>query len=632
MIGSHVQGTIAGANLAVTGNSATATATANDASNQLAVSGGNLALSSQIVGPLPFSAYDAPLPATADFNLANGQFAHGDAVKATTRDVRIAVEARGGRNDGNWIGGSTLAVSGNTIAAEARANNASNQAALTGFNTLATRAAVNNQQQGETGVAARVDAAQLRIRAIDASIEGSQLVLSDNTVQAIGVGSSASNSLAAQATELGGAQVPMIGIASFEGMPGPSGGFAVNNLQSQYGNVSAQTQGSVRMNLEGSGLAGGAATVSGNTVAAVAQATSAANALNLAGTNVGELAGTVSSNQSTYADVSAQQTAQRSAGATFVVQAGAAFGAPLTVSNNGVLASAGQNEAFNDASVAGTNVGGTYAVLNGQQGNGSVTARAEPLMVGVQAGAAYVGSVAVSGNTVAAKAAFNTASNALSIGATSGVGASGTIANQQSTSAGSFGAASVGAAEGEGAMVGVSQGLYGMGAALNGTTATISGNTLAADAAGNTASNALSVTGAIAGSGSVYGPAYTVLNSQTNQAALNATVTGSGLGLSAYGAALAGTAAAVTGNLLQATATGNSASNALALGAATGGFGQGAAVNNVQFNNASINAAVRGAMVGVGAGSVGGGSTVITGNSIAAQAIGNSAVNKLGVK
>ncbi|NML47832.1 hypothetical protein HHL11_29050 [Ramlibacter sp. G-1-2-2] len=624
-IGAHVQGAMDSANVAVTGNTALATATANDASNKLAVTGGSLGQSSG------YAMYGMPYSNATDFNLANQQSTDGP-VQAQASDVRIAIERAGNRND--YVGGSTLAVNGNTIAAEARANSAVNAASLTGFTTLASSAAVSNSQYGESSVDARVDGAQLRIRSVDSSVESSQLAMKDNTVKSLAVGASATNSLDVQATALQGTApvyypdvVSVIAPLAMESTPA---GYAVVNNQSQWGSVSARTEASVRMNLSGSGLEGGTATVSGNAISAVAQATSASNTLNLAGTTIGSIGGTVNNSQFTSADVSAEQASQPQAGGSFVVQAGGVYAAPLTVSNNSVLASAGQNEAFNSASASGATVAGQFSVLNSQQGQGSVSAHADTGLVGVSASAASGSSLAVTGNTVAAKAAFNTATNNLAVEASAANAAGGSVSNVQTTNSGN-GTASVGSYEGRGTIVGVSQGLngYSQGVALNGGTASVNGNAISADASGNTAANALSVA-APAATGYSYGPAWSVLNTQANAAALNATVTYGGLFLN--GASLQGSSAAVTGNTVAATASGNTASNSLSLAGTQSGYGQGAAISNVQTNSASISAMVRGAMVGVGAGLAGGGSTVVTGNSISAQAVGNTAVNKLVAK
>jgi hypothetical protein len=628
--GASLAGVQDGMNVAVTGNAALATATANDADNAITVKGTDLALSSTRSQPV-FVANDFnAMPGAGDFTLSNVQGTYGEA-KAEARDIRIAVERDGARRNA-WIESSTQTVSGNTIGAEARANNANNTAALTGFTTLSSSAVVANAQDGEGRVTAIVDNGQLRIRANDASIYGSQLTLNDNTARAVAVGASATNALDVQATNLqGGAMLQPVGFGpAFSPLGNQSyapAGYSVSNEQTEYVSVSARTQASARMNLEGSSVESGAAILSGNAIEAVAQGSSASNALNLAGTTVGEVSGTVSSNQTTYGEVVAQQGAQRNVGGSFVLQAGGAYGTTLAVSNNSVLASAGQNEAFNSVGVTGATVAGQYSVLNAQQGYGSVSALAEPGVVGIAAGQVYGGNVTVGGNTVAAKAVFNSAANALALDATGTVAATGSVHNEQTTGYGSA-SAMLGGYDSQGVMVGVTQ-QYGQGTVLNGTAATVSGNTLNADAAGNTAANSLAVAGTPA-SRTVYGPAYAVLNGQTNQAAIDASVVGATLAVNGW--SVQGSASAVTGNQVAASATGNSASNALSLGTAQSGFGLGAAVSNVQFNNASISAAVRGVTVGAGAGMVGGGSAAVTGNSISAQAVGNTAVNKLSVK
>jgi hypothetical protein len=207
------------------------------------------------------------------------------------------------------------------------------------------------------------------------------------------------------------------------------------------------------------------------------------------------------------------------------------------------------------------------------------------------------------------------------------------VRNEQSTGAEGSGSARIGDGE-QGVLVGVSQALYGQGTALHGATAGIAGNSLAAQASGNTASNVLNVAATQPTASFFGGPAYSVLNNQSNAAALQAAVSYSFVGLNAAAAALQGTAASVSGNQVLAAGTGNSASNVVGLGTQSlqGTQGGGATVSSVQSNGASINAAVRGVQIGVVGGYVAGSAGTVQGNSVSAQAVGNTARNVISAK
>jgi hypothetical protein len=87
----------------------------------------------------------------------------------------------------------------------------------------------------------------------------------------------------------------------------------------------------------------------------------------------------------------------------------------------------------------------------------------------------------------------------------------------------------------------------------------------------------------------------------------------------------------VTGNLVQATGYGNSASNAILVSALPATLNtSSASITNVQYNLASVSATVSSVVVQAsGNVSTSSGGVNISGNSIVAMAVGNRSVNTI---
>jgi hypothetical protein len=98
------------------------------------------------------------------------------------------------------------------------------------------------------------------------------------------------------------------------------------------------------------------------------------------------------------------------------------------------------------------------------------------------------------------------------------------------------------------------------------------------------------------------------------------------------GALNSGGTASVTGNLVQATGYGNSASNAILVSALPATLNtSSASITNVQYNLASVSATVNNVSMqasGTNVGSTSGGVN-ISGNNIVAMAVGNRSVNTI---
>jgi hypothetical protein len=116
-------------------------------------------------------------------------------------------------------------------------------------------------------------------------------------------------------------------------------------------------------------------------------------------------------------------------------------------------------------------------------------------------------------------------------------------------------------------------------------------------------------------------------NGQSNYGAVTARAAGDfGIPLNASASVSASTLSA-TGNSVVASAYGNAANNKLTLGGI--GAAPAAMLVNVQSNNAPVTASVVGSTVGLRTGVLASSTVAVTGNQLAATAIGNIATNAI---
>jgi hypothetical protein len=399
---------------------------------------------------------------------------------------------------------------------------------------------------------------------------------------------------------------------------------------------------------------GGAAsslTLAGNSLKALAQSNSASNEIKLNITQfTGATAGVVSYQNSTAA-VSASLTPPEGSG-LFSITAGNVTGGSISVSGNTASALAGINEAFNTLTVTGANLlgradvvsssvgiasstGADFAVMNAQSASTSAAATVDVGTSGFGTTGSFTGgSVAITGNAVLARASANTANNALTLTASSGLDASGVVNNVQDMANSSTVKATVSSGASLGAEFGTSSG---------GAVVTVKDNTVTAQATGNVANNALNATatnGIAAAGSSATSPTFAVLNYQktgsstateANPYGIQSAINGITVGGAQVGGALNGGSFNASANQLLSVAYGNSANNAVVVSALAPGLNTASAsITNVQYNMASINASVSGVNVQA-SGTVGttGGSVNINGNSTIAMAVGNRSVNSI---
>ncbi|TXI74225.1 MAG: S-layer family protein [Limnohabitans sp.] len=634
-------GAVTASTLTLADNSLSAAATGNSASSRLSVSlataSGDAALSPSATASVGSTA----VTSLADVALANSQI-------NDTTDVTAAMAGRVSLDVGavgSVANTSTLVVSTNQIGATAEVNRASNALALDVGTLSGMTSALASQQVISDSVATASTVGTVELLA--GAVAGSALTLSGNTVKSTSLGNVADNQLSLAGTNATGSSAVVAGTASATAGTSATtqADVAVANLQSSSDiALSATTVGAAGIDV-GTVLADSALTLSNNTTSALALSNSASNTLDLASTNVNDMAAAVVSSQRTIGTVDATVSAANPmapTSAAFLIDATSATSTPVVLSKNTFSAVAGMNEAFNTLTAAGATLlgnGGTpsssvgvasttgvdFSVVNAQSGEGSVSALADPGTIGFT-GSLTGGSLSITENTVLAKASVNTASNQLTLAATSRLEATAAVNNVQvmdsvvsATVVDSANAPSI------------------LGATLTSggaSTVAVSDNRVTAQATGNLASNALNATAVsgISSSGSSVQPTFAVLNSQTTQAtgSIAAVLNGTNLGASLNGT---GGSTSVQGNQMVALAYGNSVDNVIGMSALPGGLNTAsAAITSVQYNMASISATVSGASLAASGTVSGTGTANVSGNTITAQVVGNRSVNSIAAR
>ncbi|MEO8558166.1 MAG: hypothetical protein ABI439_03825, partial [Rhodospirillales bacterium] len=604
----------------------------------------------------------------AEFALQNMQFDNSTYNVAGSRTASITNAYVGMALVGtSTIHNAPLTVSGNSLDADARNNYATNTLGLTGFSSLSTSAALQNFQNSISTVDASVNEGKIGIDADGYTTTNSNLTVTDNFSRARAIANTAFNTLNVGSTNsLGGNSGNIGATASMDNLPNllqtytVKADYALASYQGTTNNTTATVTGVFQIDLATGAINGGSATLSGNSMTAVAQGNNGVNTLGIVAGTTTAMSGALLSEQRSTALASSATAGYGSDGALGGIQVGSATNTPMAVSNNSLTAIAGNNSVVNTLSASATSnltganliatatiantgpvvsVNAGYALFNVQDATGgAVTATANPGQLGVHVDGATSGSpISVLNNTVTAQARVNDAGNTLSLNGTN-VSATGSLANWQESYNTSTASITSGA-------VGVSNGNPGP-TSIGTSPLNVSGNVFNASAAGNNASNTLSVTavnyntpinaasgGTVVGGGYQATASYAVLNMQQNNGAVSSTVTGLNIGVNMGNAtppSVTNSPMTVSGNHVMATAYGNSASNSITLSAAVGTLPS-ASLTSSQVNTQSVTSNVTGVVMGINVGANVGSSGVSSGNSISSTAIGNSVGNSIGV-
>lgn len=646
---------LTGGSIAVNSNDINSKAYSNTATNTLTVagtnytgSGLNFRSSAGIAGAGP--------SVFGEIAMTNAQFASANITEATT--VGGMTLATGSLSSGS----NTLSMNNNAVTAYASGNAGSNtlgvtQTALNGASAglvstqnLATSSVTASTtgtvsiETGALGVAANPEA-EPPVLSQSASVS-----IKDNSIKSTALGNVVGNAMVVSATTATNAGPSGVQTsAGSAGQASASADYSMANAQGAVGDMSATTTGTV--SVSATAVANSSISMTGNAIKSVAQANSATNELTLTVAQPTAITAAVVSRQDNDGTVSASTTTGTGALSISASSLTQSTDQSLSVvmSGNTVSAAAGKNEAFNTLAVSGTNVRGRnndvsdalvgtasvtgvdYSVVNAQSATGGVSASVDVKASGIaSSGTVNAGTITLSDNTVSASANANTAGNTLTLAATNRLEASGAINNVQNVSTSAITATvesaslTVGTSSGEGSAKVTSTG--------NVVKATASAN-MATNALNATASNGITTAGAERGTGmdAPQTPTFAVLNSQHTNAAssVSSVINGFSMGGSQLSGALNGGSAAVTGNVIQSVAYGNSASNSIQVSALPATLNTASAsITNVQYNLASVTSTIAGMNVQAnGTNSVSSSGVNISGNTVMAMAVGNRASN-----
>ncbi|RYF83388.1 MAG: S-layer family protein [Comamonadaceae bacterium] len=498
---------VSNSSLSVAGNSTSGLVTGNSATNSVSASG------NAVGGTSAFASTNVNListDASADHVLTNVQSVSSAALSSTVNGT-YAIDVTTDAAVPVAITGSTLAVDGNAQTARAVANSATNSVSMEA-NQLAATSALLSVQGNSAAIAAT---SNLELFA-PAAVSQSTVSLSNNSNVALGVANDVSN----RTTVQGGASVASQGTGSANATYIP---VAANNVSADHVVTNQQ----------------------------------ASN-----GTSVSSTASTSLYNQDGVLDTTPGLSASS-----------------LTISGNSTIAEASANRATNSLSVVdAASLGASTAVLNVQTNASQVSASATASVgVALNGGnlplgyAADGSSIALNGNSTSALARGNTATNVLNAApganyvntgapavlSTTTATAPAVVVNNQANSADVSASSNLVSYR-----VSLSDGSLPLNGAAIGSSIGVIGNSAMAQAYGNSATNALTLsalnTGVAAGG---------VSNTQSNTGAVNASTSSTSVGVqlaSTFGTSLGGSTARVTGNQLGATAVGNSAVSTIA--------------------------------------------------------------------
>ena len=493
-------GPVTGSTLSVTNNQTVGTATGNSSANSLAVAADTLrdgsGHSDAEAGPVA-NGYGA----AAAFALANEQKTGEPSNDgSTTPAIAATVTGRFAANGDAWADHSSLAVGDSLQHAGATANDSVNRLSIAATQSgnpgaLPAGAALSSSQYGQANVTARSDQKLVALGATD----GSSVSLARNTNEAVATINQADNGLAIDGIQIGSLTGTDAAVATGPlGPPYASGDHVLANQQFATGSASA---------------------------------TAVTRIFN------GEVAGGVDASQ-------------------------------FAIANNMTSADSAANRALNTVSV--TSAAGPVSsagLVNTQINAANTTASATTNAAFSETGATLApavadGMVSIDGNQTAAFARGNVADNQLSLtgtGTLSGTAADVAVGpfDASSHAAGALlnSQASYGAVTASASTTGYGTMLNGSGT-VNGSTLGITGNSMAAAAYGNTATNAVNV------SSLGHLPTAALNNVQNNSGAVAAQVIGGNYNIAS--GALRSSALSVAGNQLAATAVGNQASSTIA--------------------------------------------------------------------
>jgi len=638
--------------VAVDGNAIGASSGVNSATNQILVDAAGIDV----------DAGGALADMSVGSNDTSGSFVISDRQFAGLEGALSTFDAESSVSDGeisislaSVLEQATLNVEANTIAATTRGNQNSNLIDLASSLNIDAAAGINSYQLQGGSLEASNASSNIEVSVSPGGILAGTVDVNDNGIGASVIANSSTNRILASAgTSL---ELDAGGTASSDADAvlinrNASADFAI--LSQQDSRPGALSLGQAATAVVSNGLIRTTVTgITGEGVLNVLDNTiNASAAFNIAGNELDLSAGTslVSSGAITniqYGELAADTNhgALNSVG-TIAIDAGVVTGGTVTVEGNQIGSITGGNSAVNILSAAsGTGISSTgalgqavidqdgdalvdadFVIQSNQQlvndgDASSLSAETTNALVSIIAELTE-GTMSVSGNAISASAQGNDATSSLSLNAGTETEASAAVANVQVVGEDLPISASVGAAD---------MTVLNTGTGTIGTMA-LNDNRITAVAGANRSTNVVSVEAAtnIEGTGiSALSDGddvtadFAVLNHQTSLSNVTTSINEATMNLN-NGSMASGTTS-VQGNQILAQATGNSSTNLISL---SGGVANSAsmAVSNSQFNTGDITANVTGASITA---TVAGGTSVVSGNVIGAQAVGNASTSKL---
>ncbi|NGN41793.1 S-layer family protein [Mesorhizobium sp. CGMCC 1.15528] len=494
---------IAGSSVSVSGNVTAGSVTGNAASNALKIAATDISTGSDLAASTAGSLSADVIGAVADHALSNVQevsYEEGAAYIASRVHGAFAIDA----TEGATIADSSLNISDNTQSATAVANTAGNVLSLDGTN-ISAGSALASDQWGDAIVEAF---SNLEIFA-PAAVSGSSVEISGNTNTALGVINDATNTLSVTGTNIASLSTAGEVVLSGDlvsGLWSATGDHVLSNRQTAYTAVEAsaitQLYNEDSIAAETSGLNNSSLTVSGNRTVSEASANRADNKLTLDAASTLSANGGIVNRQDSEAAVSALSATLAGVALAGDATSAALDNSSVKVDGNSTTSLARGNAATNVLNaVAGSSYGASTAGAGSSVGAGGLEARANAAVLNGQTNSGNVsavsiatvyavalngttgianGSVSVSGNQIASEAYGNSAVNKVSLSGLNTGTSSAAVSSYQANSG------AITASVTQAALGVTGSGMVG------GSSLGVKGNTISANAVGNSVSNAIS--------------------------------------------------------------------------------------------------------------------------------------------
>lgn len=658
-------GALSGSSIATSANKLAATAEGANATNTLTVEATKLLVDSGATGEATVGT-DGTGVATADatFSVANVQTSGDNDITAQAGNLATVYTQVAGT-----VTNSNIASNGNGIDAFATSNKAASSLALTGTNVTADAGALN-VQSSSSDVSALIGSTITTagvVAAFDDAISGSTVTVNGNMLRGSAVSNSATTTLTVSATQLDGtgadetqafvdADAAVTGETPSDATVTATADFALASQQTLTTGASSATAIYSEFGIDQAfdkAVTDTMLSVSNNVQFGEALGNSATNRISLSAADTGAgitPTAALSNLQDGYsAGISATSamavyTNAAADGSTVAMNGNA--NTALGVVNNGsnTLQVTAGNLSADATTLAGIDLSAgeayaDYALNNSQSASGTLNSTASTSVYNLDrtdtAGTLGLvdSSASISNNATTAEASANRVANQVALSGSASIGATSALNNSQTSST------SVTATASSSAEFTLAAEPY----AASGTALNMDGNTTTALARGNTANNTMTyVAGAsyaaptgdasLPASGSLQATAA-LFNDQANSGSVQAVSSNTSYAVALnFGegtAAMLNSTASMANNTVSALAYGNSAVNSLTMQTFGAGVPSSAAYNS-QVNTGSISATATTVTFGLGAtGPLTGGAARNAGNTVTAQAIGNSSISTI---